>query len=206
MTEPQTARVAEASPDEPALVAALRAGDEAAYERLVRDLGPRMFAVARKYFDQDDDAWDAVQDAFLSAIKAIDKFDGRSRLNTWLHRIVVNACLMRLRTRRRRPEKQIEDFLPAFIPDGYQKKRSEPWRLGDASSIEAEETRALVRRCIDELPDGYREVLLLRDIEGLDTAEAAHALGLTENAVKTRLHRARQALRELLDPHFRPAN
>lgn len=189
--------------DEAALIASLRTGDEQAYAQLVREMGGRMFAVARKYFNQDDDAWDAVQDAFVSALKAIDRFDGRSRLSTWLHRIVINACLMKLRARRRRPEHQIDDLLPAFVDDGHAKHHASAWRLAGSSGIEGAEVRALVRRAIDELPDGYREVLLLRDIEGLDTAETAVALGLTDNAVKTRLHRARQALREILDPHFR---
>lgn len=172
-------------------------------ERLVRELGPRMFAVARRYFDQDEDAWDSVQDALLSAVKSIDRFDARSRLNTWLHRIVVNACLMRLRTRRRRPETSIEEMLPTFVPDGHAAKPAEPWRRAGETGIEAREAATLVRRALQQLPDGYREVLILRDVEGLDTAEAAAALGITENAVKTRLHRARLALRGLLDPHFR---
>lgn len=193
--------------DDAAIVAMLRDPDAAVRsvggERLVKQFGPRMFAVARRYFDQDEDAWDAVQDALLSAVKSIDRFDSRSRLNTWLHRIVVNACLMRLRTRRRRPETSIEEMLPTFIADGHAAKPAEPWRRAGESGIEASEAATLVRRALEQLPDGYREVLLLRDVEGLDTAEAAAALGITENAVKTRLHRARLALRGLLDPHFR---
>src|SRR5688572_2360303 len=85
------------------LLAALRAGESAAYEHLVREYGGRMLLVARRFLSQEQDAQDAVQDAFLSAFKAIENFEGNSKLSTWLHRIVVNASLMKLRAQRRKP-------------------------------------------------------------------------------------------------------
>jgi RNA polymerase sigma-70 factor (ECF subfamily) len=178
----------------------LRAGEEAAFDELVAASGGRLLAVARRMMHREEDAQDAVQDAFLSAVKAIDRFDGRSRLTTWLHRICVNACLMKLRTQRRRPESSITELLPRFLDDGHQEVPSRPWQPEPESGIEAEELRALVRSKINDLPEGYREVLMLRDIEGLDTEETARMLETTAAAVKTRLHRARQALRTLLDP------
>lgn len=187
---------------EAALVRRMRAGEDAAFDELVRLAGGRLLAVARRMLSTEEDAQDAVQEAFLSAFKALGKFDGRSQLTTWLHRITVNACLMRLRTQRRRPEKQMDELLPEFIADGHQKNSTRPWKPLGESGIEAEELRVLVRSKIDELPDDYREVLLLRDIEGLDTEAAAVHLGISTNAVKTRLHRARQALRTLLEPAF----
>lgn len=184
------------------LLTRLRADEDAAFDELVRVSGGRMLAVARRMLTREEDAQDAVQEAFLSAFKSLERFDGRSQLATWLHRITVNACLMKLRSQRRRPEKSIEDFLPAFLEDGHQRKSSTPWKPLASSGIELEETRALIRSKIEELPEQYRLVLILRDIEDLDTEEAATVLGITPNAVKTRLHRARQALRGLLDPHF----
>lgn len=184
------------------LLARLRAGDDAAFDELVRLAGGRLLAVARRMLGREEDAQDAVQEAFLSAFKSLEKFDGRSQLTTWLHRITVNACLMRLRSQRRRPEKQMDELLPEFVADGHQKNSTKPWKPLGASGIEAEELRVLVRSKIDELPDDYREVLLLRDIEGLDTEATAVHLGISTNAVKTRLHRARQALRTLLEPAF----
>ena len=89
--------------EEAKLVAALQRGEAQAYERLVRANTPRMLVVARRYLQTDEDARDAVQEAFVSAFRAIDRFEGGAQLSTWLHRIVVNACLMRLRTRRRKP-------------------------------------------------------------------------------------------------------
>jgi RNA polymerase sigma-70 factor (ECF subfamily) len=188
------------------LLARLRAGDEAAFEELVRVAGERMLAVARRMLGgREDEAQDAVQEAFLCAFRSLSSFDGRSRLTTWLHRITVNACLMRLRTQRRRPERPIDDFLPQFLPDGHQRNPSAPWKPPETSGIEGEELRSLVRAKVAELPEAYREVLMLRDIEDLSTEETAEALSLTPSAVKTRLHRARQALRGLLDPYLREA-
>ena len=185
------------------LVARLRAGSDAAYEELVRAQGARLLAVARRLLRSEEDARDAVQDAFISAFRAIDRFEGGSRLSTWLHRIVVNAALMKLRSQQRKPETSIEDLLPRFLEDGHFAEPPAEWQQSADQALERRETRELVRQAIDGLPGNYRTVLLLRDIEGLDTAETAEALGVTANAVKIRLHRARQALREQLDEHMR---
>jgi RNA polymerase sigma-70 factor (ECF subfamily) len=189
---------------ERSFVTLLRRGDEAAFERLVRDHGGRLLSVARRFLRDEEEARDAVQEGFLSAYRALDRFDQGSRLSTWLHRIVVNACLMRLRTHRRKPEVPIEELLPQFEADGHQVHHPTPEWEGSAETLLArKETRAIVRGAIDRLPDSYRAVLLLRDIEQLSTEEAARSLKVTANAVKIRLHRARQALRGLLEPHFR---
>jgi RNA polymerase sigma-70 factor (ECF subfamily) len=189
--------------EEDALVAALRAGDPRAYETVVRTLAPQLLAVCRRILRNEEDARDAVQDAFVNAWKSLPRFEAGSRLSTWLHRIAVNACLMRLRTLRRRPEEPIDALLPSFLEDGHQAVAAEPWVEAADVALGRKELAALVRDAIDRLPETYRTVLLLRDIEGVDTAQAAEALGVTENAVKLRLHRARQALRTLLDPVLR---
>jgi RNA polymerase sigma-70 factor (ECF subfamily) len=180
------------------LLEALRGGDGAAFEQLVRLYGGRMLAVARRMLRSEEDARDAVQEAFISAFKALDTFNGAAKLSTWLHRIVVNAALMRLRRQRRKPEDSIDELLPRFDESG--RWADEPAMLNTPTELaERRETRELVRECIDRLPKSYRTVLLLRDIEELDTDETADALGMTASAVKTRLHRARQALRTLLE-------
>jgi len=185
------------------LLEGLRRGDDAAYEELVRSQGGRLLAVTRRILGDEDDARDAVQEAFLSAFRSIDRFQGGSLVSTWLHRIAVNAALMKLRSRRRRPEDPIDDLLPKYLDDGHPAQPAVPWKsLSDAQLIRAE-TREQVRAAIDRLPEGYRTVLVLRDIEELDTAEVAESLGMSKNAVKTRLHRARQALRGLLEPELR---
>lgn len=183
------------------LVEALREGSEKAYEELVRVHGGRMLAVARRLLGDSEDAPDAVQDAFVSAFRSIDSFAGQARVSTWLHRIVVNAALMKLRTRRRKPEQPIDDLLPVFEADGHRRDPGSPWQ--PAERLEQHEVRRLVRDSIARLPDAYRTVLVLRDIEEIETAEVASLLGVNTGVVKTRLHRARQALRALLDPHLR---
>lgn len=188
--------------DEPSLLARLRAGEDEAFEELVRLYGGRMLAVARRLLPSEEEARDAVQDAFLNAYRGVGRFQGGARLSTWLHRITVNAALMKLRTRRRRPEEPIEPLLPEFRADGRFLDRLTSWDEPVDRALERDENRRLVRRLIEELPDSYRTVLLLRDIEGLDTREAADALGIPENTVKVRLHRARQALRTRLAPHL----
>jgi RNA polymerase sigma-70 factor (ECF subfamily) len=191
--------------DEATLLVRMRAGDADAFEACVRTYCGRLLAVARRILKNEEDARDAVQDAFLSAFKGIAGFQGQSALGTWLHRIAVNAALGRLRTRQHRPEKSIEDLLPHFGEGEHQIDPPAPWKATAETILQREESRELVRQCIGQLPETYRTILLLRDIEGLDTAEAARALGTSEGVVKTRLHRARSALRSLLDPHVRRA-
>jgi RNA polymerase sigma-70 factor, ECF subfamily len=165
----------------------------------VRQYSGRLLAVARRLLGNEHDAQDALQEAFLSAFKALAQFTGTAKLSTWLHRIVVNAALMKLRSRRRKPEAPIDDLLPHFDAQGEWASRVTNWEASSEMLLQRQETRALVRRCVDRLPETYRTVLLLRDIEELDTEEAASILGITPNAVKIRLHRARQVLRTLLE-------
>jgi RNA polymerase sigma-70 factor (ECF subfamily) len=188
--------------DDAALVARLRADDESAYDEVVRRFGPRMLSVSRRLLPQEQDAQDAVQDAFLSAFRSINSFQGDAKLATWLHRIVVNAALMKLRTKRRKPESAIDDLMPRYNEEGY-RQTSGDWRITHDTAVQTSEIREQVLHAIDQLPELYREILLLRDIEELSTEETARQLEITEGAVKTRLHRARLALRELLDPYMR---
>jgi RNA polymerase sigma-70 factor, ECF subfamily len=186
------------------LVAGLQAGDAQAFEVLVRRHSAPLLRLARRFLGNEEDARDALQDAMVAVYRSIRSFEGNAMLSTWLHRIVVNACLMKLRAKRRRPDEiDIESLLPSFIEDGHQTEPSTPWTETAESMLEREETRALVRETISRLPDAYRIVLHLRDIEEMTTEETAEILGITRNAVKIRLHRARQALRTLLDRHMK---
>jgi RNA polymerase sigma-70 factor, ECF subfamily len=188
--------------DDETLLAGLKAGDERAFETLVRMYGGRMLAVARRFVRNDDDAQDIVQSAYLNAFRSVGQFEGQCLIGTWLHRIVVNTALMKLRSRRRKPEASIDDLLPAFLDDGHHVEQFSEWCAPADELMQRAETRARVRACIDRLPDNYREVLMLRDIEELSTEESARALSLTPTAVKVRLHRARQALSTLLRKEF----
>lgn len=186
--------------DEDELLARLREGDDDAYEQLVRQNGGRMLAAARRILPSDEDAQEAVQEAFLSAFKSIERFHGGSRLATWLHRIAINAALMRLRKLKRR-EGRIEDLLPSYTETGGFAAMPDPWSEEADARLLREEARSVVRARIDELPQSYRVALLLRDIEGLSNDELAESLGVSVNAAKIRVHRARQALKTLLDSY-----
>jgi RNA polymerase sigma-70 factor (ECF subfamily) len=192
-----------ASDRDAALIAGLQAGESGAFETLLRDYGPRLLRLARRLLPNEEDARDALHDAMVNVYRSIGNFESGSALLTWLHRIVVNSALMKLRTRKRHPEEDIEQYLPRFLEDGHQRVPSTPWTESAQSVLEREELRAAVRAAIDKLPEAYRIVLQLRDIEELSTAETAEILGVTNNVVKIRLHRARQALKTLLDPPMR---
>ena len=181
------------------LVTRLQRGDQDAFESLVRTHGGRLLSVARRFLGSNEDAEDAVQETFIKAFKSIHTFEERAQLHTWLHRIVVNTSLMKLRERRRKPQESIDDLLPTFVADGHQTTESREW--SDAL-VERKETAAIVRQAIARLPEQHRTVLILRDIEERDTAETAAILGTTTTVVKVRLHRARQALRTLLNREF----
>lgn len=183
-------------------MARLKQGDAQAFEELVRRYSGRLLGAARRVLDSEEDARDALQDAFVAAFRSLRDFEATARLSTWLHRIVINASLMKLRTRRRKPEEEIEQYLPRFLEDGHQTPPSTPWSESAEGMLERKELRGLVRAAIERLPETYRVVLVLRDLEELSTEETAQMLGASPNAVKIRLHRARQALRGLLDPQM----
>ena len=185
--------------DDAALLARLRRGEEAAFADLVRSTSPRLLATLRCMLRSDEDARDALQETFLAAHRALHAFEGHARLSTWLHRIAVNAALMKLRSRKRHPEAAIEELLPRFEADGHRivELPAPPRSLEE--ELDEAARRAAVRRCIERLPEAHRTVLVLRDIEELDTEATARMLGISPDATKMRLHRARQALRTLLE-------
>lgn len=188
---------------EGALVAALRAGEAAAYEILVRTYGPRLLATARRILRDAALAEDCLQETFLKAFDKIDGFEGRSALGTWLHSILVNQSLMKLRKNKRERHEQIDDLMPQF--DSNACRIEAPWSYlaTPEELLEQDQTRALVQSKIDQLPENYRIVLQLRDIEEFDTETVAAMLGISPGAAKVRLHRARAALKVLLEPLLR---
>jgi RNA polymerase sigma-70 factor (ECF subfamily) len=190
-------------PAEEALVSRLKQGDEVAFVEVMRAYAPRLLAVARRYLGSEEDAQDALQDALLSAFRAIGRFESEARLSTWLHRITINASLMKLRSRKRSAERPIEELLPRFLSDGHRAQADGRWTMTIDTAVQSREACDVVRSCIDRLPETYRTILLLRDIDERSTEETAALLGIDPGAVKTRLHRARQALRTLLDPYMR---
>ena len=185
---------------ETALLEHLRSGDKPVTEHFVREHAGWMLALALRYVRDAGLAEDCVQDAFLQAFRSIGEFEGRSALKSWLYRIVVNTALMKLRARRSAIEQPVEDILPHGDRDCCRMQASWAEMATPHEILERKEARDLVIAKMMELPDGYRIVLLLRDIEGMSTEETARALAMTEGAVKVRLHRARAAFKMLVEP------
>ena len=185
--------------DEAALLAALRAGDKAAFAELVAAYSARIYNVALKLLGDPIEAEDALQETFLSAYRAIDRFEGRSSLGTWLYRIATNASLMRLR--KRREALSLDE--PVELEDGASVSRQlVDWSHVPEDVLLGVEARQAMDAAIAALPDTLRATFVLRDIESLSGAETAEVLGISLAAMKSRLHRARLFLRERLANYF----
>jgi RNA polymerase sigma-70 factor (ECF subfamily) len=163
-----------------------------------------VYNLALRLTDDSQEAEDVLQETFLSAFRAIDRFEGRSQLGTWLYRIAYNAALMRVR-KRGAPTASLDE--PLLNEDGD----TAPRQLADTGALPDEvlltaELRAELSRALGALPPTLRSVFVLRDIEGLSTAATAEVLGLSVTNTKVRLHRARLALRERLGAYFAGTN
>ena len=181
---------------------ALKSGSQAAYATLVERHSATIYNLALRLMGNREDAEEVLQETFLNAFRAVDRFEGRSQLSTWLYRIAYNAALMRLRKRQLRTTSIDEPFqneegdsLPRQLVD---------WTTLPHDILMTGELRGVLDSAVTTLSETLRSVFVLRDIEGLSTTETAEVLGLTEANVKVRLHRARLALRERLTDYFAP--
>jgi len=186
------AAVREAPPDEPALVARLRAGDGRAFEELVRLYQHRVFGVAARMLGNAAEAEEVAQEVFLRAYRAIADFRGEAKLSTWLYAIASRLCLTRLGAGERRYGREGDETL-ARLANGH---------ANPAAALERSELEAALHRAIGELPEERRIVVVLRDLEGLAYEEIAAALELPVGTVRSRLHRARMDLKEKLERFF----
>jgi RNA polymerase sigma-70 factor (ECF subfamily) len=189
--------------NEEELLVGLQSGDPAAFRRLVELNSTNVYNVALKLLNDEQEAEDVLQETFLSAFQAIGRFEGRSKISTWLYRIAYNASLMCLRKR-----KQMTAFsLDQSLADGIEAEEHVSRQLVDWSKVPDDqlltaEARQEMDRAIAELPETLRSAFVLRDIQGLSGAETAEVLGITVQAVKNRLHRARLRLRDRLAEYF----
>ena len=185
------------------LVQRLRDREQGALEMLMGRYADRVYRLAYGITRNAPDAEEVVQDVFLKLFRAIDSFEERAALGTWIYRIATNEAL----NKRREVEVPLEEQLPAFEPDGHRHGDRAfllaDWSVSPEVQALSRETRERVREAIDILPEAYRVVLLLRDLEELSNEEAAEVLGDSVPSVKSRLHRARMALRETLTRSLR---
>jgi RNA polymerase sigma-70 factor (ECF subfamily) len=183
-------------PDDQEFLTRLRQHEEAAFTEFFETYADRVYRLALGLLKQEDDAEEVVQATFVSAFEALDRFEPQARLSTWLYRIAYNHALMLIRRRHAAlplPEEDDATPLPVHLVD---------WSHLPDQQVLSGEAREVLRTAINELPVGLRAAFLLRDIEGLSTAECAHVQELTEAACKVRLHRARLRLREQLSTYF----
>ena len=182
--------MASTPPSDEELVRRVRAGETALFELLMRRYNQRLFRTARAILRNEDEAEDVIQQAYVSAYTHLDQFEERARFSTWLTRIAVNEAFARLRRQRR-----VKEVDTMSEPDGSFMETLDSKALDPEQQALRGELRAILESAFEALPEIYRSVFMLREVEGLSTLDAAECLGLNEDTVKTRLHRARRLLR-----------
>jgi len=195
------------------LIARARQKDFGAFEALLERYEDKVFRLAYRFVRNESDAKEILQDTFLSVWRKLDTFKGDSQFSSWVYRVAANTALMRLRTQRRHPQISTEDLPPGFL-DGFRSESGageglahlpspgENWAKRPDEQLQSDELRRHIQSAVDALPELYRTVFLIRDVEGLSTEETAEVLGISVPTVKTRLHRARIALREAIAKYF----
>ena len=184
------------------LLAGLRAGSPSAVDELLRLYQGKIFNLAMSILKNESDAEEAAQDVFMTVIRKADTFQGNSAFYSWIYRICVNTCLMRLRGKRRNETVSIEEFMPVFTDEGMHASPMDDWSKEVERDALNEELGQMIRKFTEELSEKYRVVFVLSDVEGLSNEETAKILGLTVPAIKSRLHRARLYLREQLSRYL----
>jgi RNA polymerase sigma-70 factor (ECF subfamily) len=187
--------------DEAALVTRAKAGDASAFSELVRHYDRRVFRMAKQITQNDDDAEDVLQEAFLKAYTHLDDFQGNSKFYTWIVRIAVNEALMKLR--KRRSDRSVPLDEPIDTGEDEVPREIAVWDENPEETYSREELAELLDQAVQSLKPAYRTVFVLRDIEEMSIEETAEALGLSISAVKSRLLRARLQLREKLTRQFK---
>jgi RNA polymerase sigma-70 factor, ECF subfamily len=187
---------------EPEIIARVLAGERNLFHDLIRPYERMVYLTAFSILKDETEAEETSQEAMISAYRHLASFRAEAKFSTWLVTIAVNAARQRLRRAKRATMESIDerlesaegDFTPAFLTD---------WREVPLAALERGELRDVIRAAVAELPEIYREVFTLRDVDELDVAETAKALGVSENVVKVRLHRARMLLQKQLVPYLK---
>jgi RNA polymerase sigma-70 factor (ECF subfamily) len=192
------------------LLGRLCAGDTDALETLMRQYGNTVYRLAHGITRSAADAEEVTQDVFLTVLRKGASFEGRAALGSWIYRVTANAALNKRRGKARQLETFLEDALPQYRDDGHRDGDRTfllaDWSASPEHTLLSGEARAVLAAAIDALPDRYRAVLVLRDVEELSNEQVAEMIGESVASVKSRLHRARMALRELLTRHLAPTS
>jgi RNA polymerase sigma-70 factor (ECF subfamily) len=193
-------------PSDEQLIARVRGEDFGAFEELVNRYQDKVYRLALRFVRTESEAKEVVQDTLLTVWRKLDSFKGDALFSSWLYRVTANAALMRLRSQRRHAEISTEDLDPAVLERtpqyGQIHAPGDNWSRRPDEQLQSERLKAEIQRAVDALPEIYRTVFLIRDVDGHSTEETAEILGVSVPTVKTRLHRARLALRETIGSHF----
>ena len=195
----QTSEKHQESVREEELLRRIRAGDKSACAECIDLHAPGIYRLTLRLTHDEHDAEDLVQETFFQAFKAIDSFEGRSELHTWLYRIAYNAAMMRQRGRR--PAVSVEDATEEHEGTPVPEQLLD-WCCLPEHDFQTDEMRLQLEQAIRDLPETLRTVFVLRELEGVSTQECAETLGISTDVVKQRLHRARLWLRERLSDYF----
>jgi RNA polymerase sigma-70 factor (ECF subfamily) len=171
-------------------------------EAIFREHAPRVYHLARRMLGNDADAEDVTQDVFLQVVRKLPTFRGEAAFSTWLYRVAVNAALAYRRKRALREDHRVADPLEDFQPDGSHRAPVRTWMSSPEQQVLDRERHQLIQAALARLPEAYRDVYVLADVEELPNARVAELLSLTVPAVANRLHRARLLMRKALAPYF----
>lgn len=191
-------------PTDSELIEEIGDGNAEALGMLMSRYESRVYSLAYRMMGNKEDAEDVLQDTFLNVVRSIDGFRSRSSFSTWLYRVASNAALTRLRQKNKRDKSEGEflDEVYSVTKAAHSESPLVDWSDGPAERLLDEEARRVMDQAVAELPEKYRVVFVLRDVEGMPAAEVAEVLELSIPAVKSRLHRARLYLRKRLSDYF----
>jgi RNA polymerase sigma-70 factor (ECF subfamily) len=177
-------------------------GQKLTAEQVFHQYAPRVYNLARRMLNNDADAEDVTQDVLVQVVRKLGTFRGDADLFTWLHRVTVNAALAHRAKRARREEHETHDPLDQFLDTGHHASVVRPWSVPPDQQALDREREQIIERAIGQLPEIYRDVYVLADVEGLSNPDIGTTLQLSLPAVKSRLHRGRMLMRDALAPHF----
>ena len=171
---------------EETLVREIQGGDLEAYDRLAEIYEKKIYSLSLNLTRNQMDAQDVTQEVLLTLFRKIKMFQGKSAFSSWVYRITLNASYMKLRSKKKEPNISIEDLMPSFNGAGFQYEKIQDWSENTESLMFQKETRNIIKKAVDHLPEKEKVVFLLRDVEGLSTEKTGEVLDLTVPAVKSR--------------------
>ena len=187
---------------EEALVQELQGGNLEAFDKIVELYQKKIYALSFNLTRNAMDAQDVTQEVLLTLFRKINTFQGKSAFSSWVYRITLNASYMKLRSKKKDQSISLDDLLPTYNGAGFQQEKIQDWSENTESLLFTNETKSVIQKATDQLPEKEKVVFLLRDVEGLSTEKVSEILELTIPAVKSRLHRARLFLRKKLSNYF----